>query len=207
MNNRVQLLEKQLISRQTNVDALTVRSSLEGVVQEVIVENGQTLTAGAQLALVTNVGNLIAELRIPESFARGLAIDQHAVVDTRNGTVAGYLSRIDPRVINGTVLVDITFMKPLPKNARPDQSVEGVIHINRLDDIKFINKPILVAENSTTNVFVLNSANTIAQKRRVTFGLSSVDKIQIIDGLDIGESVIISDISQWDGNAQLVIKQ
>lgn len=204
--NRVALLEKQLKTRQADVDALTVRSSLEGVVQEVIVENGQTLSPGAQMALVTNTGNLIAELRIPESYARDLTIDQQAIVDTRNGKVEGYLSRIDPRVINGTVLVDITFTAPLPQNARPDQNVEGVIHIKRLDDIKYINKPVLVAENSVTDVFVVNAKSNIAQKKRVTFGLSSVDKIQVIKGLDIGDNVIISDVSQWNSNEQLLIK-
>jgi HlyD family secretion protein len=191
------------------VDSLKVRAGIAGVLQLVPVEVGQRVAPGANLARVAVPGRLKAELRIPETQARDVEVGLKAIVDTRNGEVEGRVSRIDPAAQNGTVLVDVAFTGPLPRGARPDLSVDGTIELERLADVLYVERPAFGQENSTVSLFKLQgppNAFESADRVQVKFGRSSVNTIEVLDGLREGDRVILSDMSAWDGHDRLRIR-
>ncbi|HXE80079.1 MAG TPA: HlyD family efflux transporter periplasmic adaptor subunit [Vicinamibacterales bacterium] len=195
--------------RRKQRDALKVRAGIAGVLQSVPVDEGQRVTPGTNLARVAVPGRLKAELRIPETQARDVEIGQKTIVDTRNGKVEGRVARIDPAAQSGTVLVDIAFTEPLPRGARPDQSVDGTIELERLTDVLYVERPAFGQENSTVSLFKLHGPPTAferAERVQVRFGRSSVNTIEVLDGLQEGDRVILSDMSAWDGYDHLRIR-
>ncbi|MGA8230454.1 MAG: HlyD family efflux transporter periplasmic adaptor subunit, partial [Candidatus Acidiferrales bacterium] len=135
--------------QKSQLDRLTVRPGIDGVLQELEVEVGQNVTAGTLLARVAQPTHLKAQLRIAETQAKDIQIGQKATVDTHNGVVAGHVMRIDPAVLNGTVTVDVALDAPPPDGARPDLSVEGTIELERLADVVFVGRPVHGEPNST----------------------------------------------------------
>jgi HlyD family secretion protein len=191
--------------KRRQLEALKVKAGIDGVLQQLPVEVGQQIATGAILAKVTVPGKLKAELRIPETQAKDIMIDQPAVVDTRNGVVNGHVARIDPAVENGTVKVDVTFDGPLPKGARPDLSVDGTVELERLADVLQVGRPAFGQEQATVGLFVLDASGKEATRVQVKLGKSSVNVVEIVDGLKEGDKVILSDTSAWDAHDRLRI--
>jgi HlyD family secretion protein len=188
--------------RQRQLEDLKVRAGFSGVVQEVAVEAGQTVTAGAPLARVVRPDKLKAELRIQENVMDGVSIGLQAMVDTRNGVVPGKVTRVDPAAQNGTVLVDIAFTAPLPKGARPDGTVDGTIVLAQTGEILHVRRPAVGDAHATVHVYKLTRGGE-AVRVPVTFGRASVDQIEITGGLVEGDRIILSDMSRWDGHDRL----
>ncbi|MFZ5494073.1 MAG: efflux RND transporter periplasmic adaptor subunit [Verrucomicrobiota bacterium] len=183
--------------RNEELEALKVRASMTGVLSALPVEVGAQVQPGQNIARVADPTKLKAEVRIAETQAKDIAIGQLASIDTRNGLVAGRVARIDPAVQNGTVTVDVFISDPLPKGARPDLSVDGTIELERLDDVVFVERPAFGQERSTISLFKLGD-DDIATRTQVQLGRSSVNTIEIIAGLQPGDRVILSDMSQHD---------
>jgi HlyD family secretion protein len=188
--------------RRRQLDQLKVRAGMPGVLQVVPVEVGQQVAPGTNLARVANPKELKAELRIPETQTRDLAIGQRATIDTRNGLVGGRVARIDPAAQNGTVGVDVTLEDDLPPGARPDLSVDGTIELERLEDVVYVGRPAFGQENSTVGLFRLNAEGE-ALRVSVQLGRSSVNTIEIREGLRPGDQVILSDMSTWDSHERI----
>jgi HlyD family secretion protein len=184
--------------RRVQIAALEVRSGIDGVLQEVLVEPGQRVTAGTKLAKVANALRMKAELKIPEVQARDLTIGQKALIDTRNGIVPGHVVRIDPAVQNHGVTVDVALDGPPPPGARPDLSIEGTIETARLPDVLYVTRPSTVLEKSRTTLFRLSPDGHGADRVEVELGAGSATAIQIVRGLHAGDRVILSDTAQWD---------
>lgn len=184
--------------RRNQLESLRVRSDLAGVLQQVPVEEGQRVTPGTNLARVARPDVLKAELRIAETQAKDIQIGQIASIDTRNGIIPGKVARIDPAVQQGTVTVDVTLEGELPRGARPDLSVDGTIELERLEDVLYVGRPAYGQPMSTVGLFKLSSQDDTAERIQVQLGRSSVNTIEIIGGLNIGDQVILSDTSQWD---------
>jgi HlyD family secretion protein len=181
------------------LDELHVRAGMHGVLQQVTVEVGQQVGPGTNLARVADPTLLKAEIRIAETQARDVQIGQKATVDTRNGVIEGVVSRIDPAAQQGTVGVDITFTtRHYPRGARPDLNVDGTIELERLEDVVYVGRPAFGQEHSTVSLFKL-MPNGEAVRVTVTLGRSSVQTIEVVDGLRPGDQVILSDMSQYDG--------
>ena len=176
---------------------LKVRAGMAGVLQVVPVEVGQQVQPGANLARVANPRTLKAELRIPETQTKDLTIGQLASIDTRNGVVEGRVSRIDPAAQNGTVGVDVSLTGALPPGARPDLSVDGTVELERLNNVVYVGRPAFGQENSTVGLFKLTEGGE-AVRVTVQLGRSSVNTIEIVDGLRPGDQVVLSDMSAWD---------
>ena len=189
--------------RREESEALKVRSSMSGVLSALPVEVGQQVQPGTNLARVADPTRLKAEVRIAETQARDIQIGQLAMIDTRNGVVQGHVSRIDPAVQNGTVTVDAILTGELPKGARPDLSVDGTIQLEKLDDVVFVGRPAFGQERSTVGIFKLNPGGSEAERTQVQLGRSSVNNIEIVSGLQPGDRVILSDMSQWDANDRI----
>jgi HlyD family secretion protein len=189
--------------RHDDADALNVRASMNGVLQELPVEVGAQVQPGANVARVVDPSRLKAEVRIAETQARDIQIDQLASIDTRNGLIEGRVARIDPSVQNGTVTVDIRLVGELPKGARPALSVDGTIELERLENILYVGRPASGQERSNIGLFRLADDGVHAQRTTVQLGRSSVNTIEILGGLQPGDRVILSDMSQWDANDRI----
>jgi HlyD family secretion protein len=179
-------------------DALHVRAGIEGVLQLVPVEEGQQVLPGTNLARVADPRKLKAEIKIAETQAKDILIGQKATIDTRNGVVPGQVFRIDPSVQNGTVTVDVALSGPLPDGARADLSVDGTIEIENLKDVLYVDRPVNGQAGSTIGLFKLTSDGSEAERVNVKLGKTSVNAVEILQGLQVGDKVILSDMSQWD---------
>lgn len=186
--------------RRKQVEDLKVRPGIDGVLQRVPVEVGQQVGPGINLAQVADPTNLKAEIRIPATQARDIQLNQPAQVDTRNGIVPGHVIRIDPAVQDGTVTVDVALDGPLPPGARPDLNVDGTVELERLENVLYVGRPAFGQEKSTVGLFKLTDSGRYAERVQVQLGRSSVNTIEVIDGLQEGEQVILSDMSAQDAH-------
>jgi HlyD family secretion protein len=191
--------------RQRELGDLKVKAGMNGILQQVPVERGQQVGPGTNLARVANPTNLKAELRIAETQTKDIRIGQYAEVDTRNGKVKGHVSRIDPASTGGTVGVDVIMDGPLPAGARPDLSVDGEIQLEKLENIIYVGRPAFGQENSTVTIFKV-SANGEAHATKVKLGRASVNTIEVLEGLQPGDQVILSDMSQFDSFDRVQLK-
>ncbi len=195
---------RQLAKLKSNqVEALHVRAGMSGVLQQLPVQIGQRVKVGDNLARVADPTKLKAQVKIAETQAKDIQINQQAVIDTRNGTVKGHVTRVDPAVEQGTVTVDIAFDEALPKGARPDLSVDGTIELERLDNVVYVGRPAFGQENNTVGMFKLVGSSSEAVRTPVKLGKSSVNTIEILDGLQPGDQVILSDTSAWDAHDRI----
>jgi HlyD family secretion protein len=199
----VDRIRAQAKLRRDEADALSVRAGMPGVLQVLPVEVGAQVQPGANIARVADPARLKAEVRIPETQAKDIQIGQNASIDTRNGIVAGRVSRVDPSVQNGTVTVDVSLTGELPRGARPDLSVDGTIELERLDDVIFVERPAFGQERSTVGIFKLDADGVYGTRNQVQLGRSSVNTIEIVGGLQPGDRVILSDMTQYDANERI----
>ena len=187
-----------LALKQKELDALSVRAGISGVLVELDHQVGEHVTAGTTLAKVVQPDQLKASLKIAETQARDIQIGQPAEIDTHNGVIDGKVMRIDPAVLNGTVTVDVELAGALPQGARPDLSVDGTIDLDRMANVLYVGRPAFGNENSTITLFKLDADGKTAVLVRVKVGRASVNSIQVLDGLQDGDTVILSDMSRWD---------
>ena len=187
-------------------DELKVRAGLDGMLQLVPVEVGQQVAPGTNLAGVANPSRLKAEIKIAETQAKDIQIGQKAEVDTRNGVVEGRVARIDPSVINGTRTVDVTMTGELPKGAVPDLSVDGTIELERLNDVLYTGRPAFGQDQSVVGLFKVAPDGVNAERVQVKLGKSSVNTIEILSGLKVGDQVILSDMSAYDAYDRIRLK-
>jgi len=210
-------IEPQLASKQAAVDqanqlaklkldqveGLHVKAGMSGVLQALPVQVGQRVKPGDNLARVADPSKLKAQVKIAETQAKDIQPNQQAVIDTRNGVVKGHVKRVDPAVEQGTVTVDVAFDEELPKGARPDLSVDGTIELERLDNVVFVGRPAFGQENNTVGMFKLVAGSNEAVRTPVKLGKSSVNTIEILNGLNPGDQVILSDTSAWDSHERI----
>jgi len=173
---------------------------------DIPLQEGQWVQSGQQLTRVVVPGRLKAEIRITQTQAQDIVIGQTALVDTRTDTIIGTVTRIDPAVRNGTVTIDVTLPRDLPPSARPDLSVDGNVVIDRLDEITFVGRPTFGQPNQRVSIFKMTPDGNYADRVTIQLGASSVNDIQVLEGLTAGDVVILSDMSRWDGFDRVKIK-
>jgi multidrug efflux pump subunit AcrA (membrane-fusion protein) len=195
---QVARLKEVVAFERTLLASMRVRAGASGVLRDLPLEEGQWVVPGERLARVVQPGRLKAELRIPETQVRDVAVGQAALIDTRTDTIMGRVTRIDPAAENGSVLVDVSLDLPLPRGARPDLSVDGTIEIERLDDVLFVGRPAYGQANSVVGLFKVDPDQAGASRVTVRLGRNSVNVIEIVEGLVEGDVVILSDMSRWD---------
>ncbi|MBE7499998.1 MAG: HlyD family efflux transporter periplasmic adaptor subunit [Verrucomicrobiales bacterium] len=200
----IERLRAFLELRRNQEARLQVRSGLDGVLQRLgdreTLQVGQQLPAGALVARVANPARLKAEIKIVETQAKDVAPGQKAVIDTRNGKIAGHVVRVDPAVQNGTVTVDVTLDEALPRGARPDLSVEGVIELERLADVLHVGRPVQGQADSLVGLFKVSAGGREAERVPVRLGRSSVNTIEVLSGLELGDTILLNDMSQYDAH-------
>lgn len=192
--------------RRTRLASMQVRAPSAGVVQDLTLQSGQWVMSGTAIAKVVQPTRLKAVLRIPETQAKDVTIGLKADIDTRNGIVAGHVIRIDPGSQGGTVGVDVTLDGALPAGARPDLSVDGTIEIDRLIDVLYVGRPAFGQSESNVSLFRLQPGGREALRTTARLGRTSVNTIEVVEGLQEGDSVIVSDVSRWDGFDRLRVR-
>lgn len=192
--------------RSRELDALRVRSPLAGILQQISVEEGQQVSPGTNLARVAEPGRLKAELSIAEAQVQDLQVGQPARIDTRNGIVPARVIRIDPTARAGSVLVEARLEGELPRGTRPQQSVDGTIELERLEDVLHVGRPVRAAERATLGIFKIAAGGNEAELVQVEFGSSSTDQIEVVSGLEVGDSVILSDMTRYADDRRVRLK-
>jgi multidrug resistance efflux pump len=199
---QVERLEGIVRYRQGEVESLNVRASASGVLQrlgsQTTLEVGQWVFSGTELARVVQPGRLKAQVRIPETQIRDVVVGQVAWIDTRNDTIRGRVVRIDPAAVNGTVGVDVTLEGELPASARPDLSIDGTIELDRVENALYVGRPGYGAAGQTVGLFRLTSDGRHAERVSVRLGRTSVNHVEILGGLEVGDIIILSDMSTMD---------
>lgn len=189
--------------KQKQQDALSVKAGISGVLSEMSHQVGEHVAPGTTLAKVIQLDQLKASLKIAETQARDIQIGQPSEIDTHNGVIEGKVMRIDPAVVNGTVTVDVELAGTLPQGARPDLSVDGTIDLDRMANVLYVGRPAFGNENSTIQLFKLSPDGKTAVRAPVKVGKASVNAIQVIEGLQSGDTVILSDMSRWDNTDKI----
>ena len=193
--------------KQRQVEALHVKAGIDGVLQQIgdtqMLQVGQRVSPSATLAKVVRPSQLKAEIKVVETQAKDIQLGQVASIDTRNGVIPGHVIRIDPAVQNGTVLVEIELDGPLPKGARPDLSVDGTIELERLNEVIFVGRMYQGQADGSISIFKLVKEGREAIRVPVKLGRSSVSTIEVVEGLQPGEQIILSDMSQWDTHERI----
>lgn len=203
---QVSQMRSIVVFSQDRLASMQVRAGESGVLQELPLELGQWVTPGQRLARVAQPGQLKAVLRVPETQAKDITVGQKTKIDTRNGIVPGSVIRVDPIVQNGTVTVEVALEGKLPAGARADLSVDGTIEIERLDDVMYVGRPGYGQPESTVGLFRLDPDGTHATLVQVKLGRASVSTIEVLQGLQVGDKVIISDMSQWSEMERVRLK-
>jgi HlyD family secretion protein len=203
---QIQRLRSIVDFNETRVASLRVSSSVGGMLAELPLDEGQWVQSGGMLARVVVPGRLKAEIRIPQTQAQDIAVGQVAYIDTRNDTIEGQVVRIDPTVQNGTVTIDVALPSDLPRSARSDLSVDGNVVIQRLDDVTYVGRPAYGQANQRVGMFKITPDGQFAERINVRLGASSVNDIQVLEGLSEGDVVILSDMSNWDGFDRVKLK-
>jgi HlyD family secretion protein len=192
--------------RRSEREALHARAGIEGVLQLVPVEVGQHVTPGTNLARVADPKHLKAQIKIAETQAKDIAEGEKATIDTRNGVVVGRVTRMDPSVQNGTITVDVALPGQLPDGARPDLTVDGTIELENLRDILFVGRPARGQPESTVGLFKLTADGSEAVHVNVKLGRASVNSVEVLQGLNAGDTVILSDMSNWDSYERIRLR-
>jgi HlyD family secretion protein len=194
---RLEQTRGSAVLRRDQYDRLRVRAGTSGILEQVPIEVGQQIGSGTNVARVSRPEELMAELDVAETQARDIQLGQYVSIDTRNGIIPGHVTRVDPTVINGTVLIDVSLDGELPPGARPDLSVDGIIEIERLDDVLYVDRPTYAQANSTISVFKIMPGGE-AVRTSVGLGIISVSEVEILEGLQVGDQIILSDMSAWE---------
>lgn len=199
MRKKVQLIQEK-------VDSLSVKATMDSILLEMPLELGQQVSAGHNLAKLARDDRFIAEIRIPEKQVKDVMVGQSVTIDTRNTKVAGLVQRIDPAVINNTVQVDVELTGPLPKEARPELTVDGEIKIVSIPDTLYVKRPMYSSGFDELNVYQIDETGNYANRKKVKFGHMSSRHIEIVDGLNQNSTIIISDTSDWENHQKISIR-
>jgi hypothetical protein len=205
-SSQVQQLKAIAGNQQNRLQSLHVRAPERGVLQDLTLQLGQWVPEGTTLAKVVQPGQLKAVLRIPESQAKDVAIGQKASIDTRNGFVPGHVTRKDPSAQGGSVTVDVALDGALPPGAVPDLSIDGTIVIEKLTNVLYSGRPAFSAGSGSASLFKVTDDGKAAARVPVVLGRSSVNVIEIVRGLEIGDKIIVSDMSQYANAARVRIR-
>jgi RND family efflux transporter MFP subunit len=200
---KVAQAEALLALKERQQDALSVKAGISGVLVDLPHQVGEHVAPGTTLAKVVQPDQLKASLKIAETQARDIQIGQPSEIDTHNGVIQGKVMRIDPAVVNGTVTVDVELDGTLPQGARPDLSVDGTIDLDRMANVLYVGRPAFGNENSTISLFKLSPDGKTAVRVPVKVGKASVNAIQVLEGLQAGDTVILSDMSRWDNTDRI----
>jgi HlyD family secretion protein len=205
--SRANALARALDRAEDEVGNLHILAGIDGVVQDISVDVGQQLQPGAAIGRIAQPDQLYAELRVPAREATEVRAGQAVVIDTRNGTIDGVVARVDPAVIQGTVIVDVDLAGDIPAGARPQLPVEGVVFLSRLQDTLYVARPTYVKSNSVMSVYKLDESGDYAERVSIRAGKISIDYLQVLSGLKEGDRIIVSETGEWQNKERILLNK
>jgi HlyD family secretion protein len=203
--SRVNELARALERAKNDASNLKITAGIDGIVQAIGVDVGQELEPGTPVGRIAQPEPLYAELRVPAREANGVAVGQNVLIDTHNGTVEGVLTRLDPAVTDGTVVVDADLNGPRPAGARPQLPIEGVIYLSRLSNALYVGKPAYVKNDSDIAVYKLDGDGHYASRVMINVGKASLNYVEVIRGLQAGDRIITSEPGAWRDKDRILI--
>jgi HlyD family secretion protein len=203
--SRVTELARALDRAKNEAANLKIVAGISGIVQTIGIDVGQELQAGSPMGRIAQLDQLYAELRVPAREATDVVAGQSAVIDTRSGTVNGAVTRIDPAVTDGTVIVDVDLQGTLPAGARPQLPIEGVIYLSRLPNTLYVGKPSYVKSNADVTVYKLDTDGRYATRVTIKAGKLSLNYLQVLQGLNAGDRIITSDLGDWRAKERILV--
>jgi HlyD family secretion protein len=203
--SRVTQLARALDRAKNQSANLRVTAGINGIVQAISIEVGQQLQPGSPIGRIAQQDQLYAELKVPAREATEVQRGQNVLVDTRSGTVKGVVTRIDPGVTDGTVIVDVDLTGDLPAGARPQLQVEGIIYLSQLPDTLYVGKPAYVKTNADIAVYKLDAAGRYASRVTIKAGKVSLNYLQVLEGLAAGDRIITSEIGEWQDKDRILL--
>jgi HlyD family secretion protein len=204
--SRVTQLARALDRARAQVANLHVVAGINGIVQAINVEVGQQLQSGSPIGRIAQQDQLYAELKVPAREATQVQAGQKVLVDTRNGTVDGMVTRVDPGVTEGTVAVDVALQGAIPAGARPQLPVEGTIYVSQLPNTLYVGKPAYVKDGAAISVYKLDPAGDYAERVTIKAGKVSLNYLQVLDGLKAGDRIITSEVGEWQDQDRILLK-
>ncbi len=204
--SRVSQFERAMERAKTQAGDLRIAAGIDGIVQAIDGQVGQQLQPGSPIGRIAQQDQLYAELKVPARDATQVQAGQHVVIDTRNGTVDGVVTRVDPGVTDGTVVVDVDLTGPVPAGARPQLPVEGTVYLSQLPNTLFVGKPAYVKSDAAISVYKLDPAGRYATRTTIKAGKVSVNYLQVLEGLQPGDRIITSEIGEWQGQERILLK-
>ena len=203
---RVAQLARALERARSQTADLHVVAGIGGIVQAINVEVGQQLQPGSPIGRIARQDQLYAELRVPAREATQVHPGQKVSVDTRNGLVHGIVTRVDPGVTDGTVIVDVDLQGALPAGARPQLQVEGTIYVARMPGAIYVGKPSYVKNDADIAVYKLDPDGRYATRTTIRAGKLSLNEMQVLQGLSPGDRIITSEVGEWQGQDRILLK-
>ena len=185
------------------VDNLQVRSPVDGQVGQLFVAERATVAKDAQLMSVIDLSALEVEMKVPESFARDLAIGMPGEITGNGATWNGKISAVSPEVVNGEVAARLRFDGKTPLQLRQSQRMSVRVLMDRRDNVLTVARGSFVDESGGRYAYVVHDG--IAEKREIRVGTSSIDKVEILGGLKEGDRIVISGTDSFNGAARVVI--
>jgi HlyD family secretion protein len=204
--SRVAQLERAMHRARTQAADLKIVAGISGIVQAINVEVGQQLQPGSPIGRIAQQDQLYAELRVPAREATQVHVGQNVLIDTRNGTVSGIVSRVDPGVTDGSVIVDVDLQSALPAGARPQLQIEGTVYVSQVPDALYVGKPAYVKNDAALSVYKLDPAGRYATRVQIKTGRVSLQHLQVLGGLQPGDRIITSEIGAWQGQERILLK-
>ena len=204
-HEKINQQQNTLAALETKQKQLSVRAGIDGVLQTLPVELGQNVPAGEILAFVGGTQQLIAEIKVPQNQVEQVQIGQAVIISTRLNNTQGRVTRIDPVVTAGNVLVEVALTGNLPGNARPELSVDALIKAGELTNIVYIQRPVNVQPGSTSTLYRLNANQDKADAVQVTFGTEAGQHIEVTSGASDGDRFILSDTSHWQQSESIIL--
>jgi HlyD family secretion protein len=201
-HDRQVLLVKDL---QRQVDELNVKSPVDGQVGQLFIAERATVAKDAQLLSVIDLSKLEVEMKVPESFARDLGIGMGGEISGNGNTWKGLVSAISPEVVNGEVAARLRFDGDTPKQLRQNQRLSVRILLDKRDNVLAVQRGSFVDESGGAYAYVVHDG--IAEKRPIRVGASSIDKVEILDGLKEGDRIVISGTDSFKNAARVAISR
>lgn len=196
-----QMLVVQDLQRQ--VDNLHVKSPVDGQVGQLFIAERATVAKDAQLLSVIDLSALQVEMQVPESFARDLGIGMAGEISGNGNVWKGLVSAISPEVVNGEVAARLRFDGETPKQLRQNQRLSVRVLLDHRDNVLTVQRGSFVDESGGGYAYVVRDG--IASKTPIRVGASSIDKVEILDGLKEGDRIVISGTDNFKSAARVAI--
>ena len=187
---------------QRQVDALTLRAPFDGQVGQVQVAQRSNVADDAPILTVVDLTRFEVEIRVPESFARDLAIGMPAQLASGSGQpFPGEVSAVSPEVVNGEVTARLRFSDKQPPGLRQNQRLSARITLDTRENVLQVERGPFVDQGGGHVAYVMDGSTAI--RRAVRTGISSLNAVEILEGLQPGDRVVVSGADQF-GDAERI---